>query len=188
MATASARRPWTSGRKPLSLRSPLPGSLSATDGEVSATDGDGPLSPCGSISVVLCLCINLRYRTSPGETIWLVQRIAGYGTSMTTQVRLSYGDDGLDIAVPDDAVVVYPQDAPAVPDSAAALTRALREPVSGAPLRERIHRGQTVAISVCDGTRPQPRQLMIPAVLSELDGIVDSSDIVILIATGTHRA
>ena len=103
------------------------------------------------------------------------------------QVRLSYGDDGLDVAVPDDAVVVYPQDAPAVRDSAAELTRALREPVGGAPLRERVRPGQTVAISVCDGTRPQPRQLMIPAVLSELDGIIDLSEVVILVATGTHR-
>jgi lactate racemase len=104
------------------------------------------------------------------------------------QVRLSYGDDGLTIAVPDEAVVVYPEDAAAVPDGAAELTRALREPVSGAPLRERVRPGQTVAISVCDGTRPQPRHLMIPAVLSELDGIIDTRDIVILIATGTHRA
>jgi lactate racemase len=107
---------------------------------------------------------------------------------MTVQVRLSYGDSGLDIAVPDDAVVVYPQDAVAAPGPAAALTAALRFPVSGPPLRNRVHPGQTVAISVCDGTRPQPSSLMIPAVLAELDGIVNASDIVILIATGTHRA
>jgi nickel-dependent lactate racemase len=107
---------------------------------------------------------------------------------MTKQVRLSYGDAGLDISVPEAAVVVYPQDAPAVPDSAAVLTAALRSPVSGPPLRERVRPGQTVAISVCDGTRPQPSALMIPAVLAELDGIIDSSDIVVLVATGTHRA
>ncbi len=47
--------------------------------------------------------------------------------------------------------------------------------------------GQTVAISVCDGTRPQPRHLMVPAVLDELDGIVDPDDVVVLVATGTHR-
>lgn len=107
---------------------------------------------------------------------------------MTVQVRLSYGEAGLDVAVPDDAVVVYPQDAAAVPDPAAALTAALRSPVSGPRLRDRVRPGQTVAISVCDGTRPQPSSLMLPAVLAELDGIVDLSDIVILIATGTHRA
>ena len=40
---------------------------------------------------------------------------------------------------------------------------------------------------MCDGTRPQPRHVMIPAVLDELEGIVDPSDIVVLVATGTHR-
>ncbi len=107
---------------------------------------------------------------------------------MTAQVRLSYGDDGLDISVPDDAEVVYPHDAAAVPDSAAALTAALRSPVSGPPLADRVRPGQSVAISVCDGTRAQPSSLMIPAVLAELEPVIDSADIVILVATGTHRA
>jgi nickel-dependent lactate racemase len=44
-----------------------------------------------------------------------------------------------------------------------------------------------VAISACDITRPQPRHLMIPALLDELDGIIDPDDVVILVATGTHR-
>ena len=42
-----------------------------------------------------------------------------------------------------------------------------------------------VAISMCDGTRAQPRDKMIPAVLEEL-GVPDE-DVVILVATGTHR-
>ena len=48
-------------------------------------------------------------------------------------------------------------------------------------------RGQKVAISVCDGTRPQPRRLVIPAILDELADLVDLEDVVILVATGTHR-
>jgi lactate racemase len=104
------------------------------------------------------------------------------------RVSLAYGDTGLDIQVPDHAEVVYPRVAPAVPDSAAALTAALRSPVSGPPLAERVRPGQTVAISVCDGTRAQPSSLMLPAVLAELDGVVNPDDIVVLVATGTHRA
>jgi lactate racemase len=103
------------------------------------------------------------------------------------RVSLAYGDTGLDIQVPDHAEVVYPRAAPAVPDSAAALTAALRWPVSGPPLAERVRPGQTVAISVCDGTRAQPSSLMLPAVLAELDGVVNPDDIVVLVATGTHR-
>jgi nickel-dependent lactate racemase len=104
------------------------------------------------------------------------------------QVTLAYGRSGLTVEVPDDAAVITPVPHDAAPDVPAELRRALREPVSGPPLRERVRRGQTVAISACDGTRAQPRHLMIPAVLEELDDVVDLDDVVVLVATGTHRA
>ncbi|WP_061293110.1 nickel-dependent lactate racemase [Herbidospora cretacea] len=104
------------------------------------------------------------------------------------RVDLAYGIGGLTIDLPDDrTTVVTPVARPAAADEAAELRRALREPVAGPPLRDRVRRGQTVAISACDYTRPQPRHLMIPAVLAELDGLVDLDDVVILVATGTHR-
>jgi nickel-dependent lactate racemase len=104
------------------------------------------------------------------------------------QVQLAYGRTGLAVEVPDDAAVITPRQTPAARDVPAELRRALREPVAGPPLRERLRKGQTVAISACDGTRAQPRDLMLPAVLEELDGVVDLDDVVVLVATGTHRA
>jgi lactate racemase len=104
------------------------------------------------------------------------------------RVRLAYGESGLDIVVnPAITTVVEPVHHPAAPDQAAVLRAALRAPVAGPPLRERVRPGQTVAISACDGTRPQPRHLMLPAVLAELDGVVRREDVVVLVATGTHR-
>ncbi|MFI9006123.1 nickel-dependent lactate racemase [Actinosynnema sp. NPDC053489] len=104
------------------------------------------------------------------------------------RVRLAYGQSGLDVEVDERvATVVEPVHHAAAPDQVAVLREALRSPVAGPPLRERVRPGQTVAISACDGTRPQPRHLMIPAVLAELDGIVDLDDVVVLVATGTHR-
>jgi lactate racemase len=104
------------------------------------------------------------------------------------KVQLAYGESGLEIDVdPSATTVVEPIHHDAVPDQAAELRRALRHPVAGPPLRERVRPGQTVAISACDGTRPQPRHLMIPAVLAELEGVVRLEDVVILVATGTHR-
>ena len=103
------------------------------------------------------------------------------------RVRLAYGERGLDIDVPATATVVAPVHHEAAPDQAAVLHAALRHPVAGPPLRDRVRPGQTVAISACDGTRPQPRHLMIPAILAELGGIVRPRDVVILVATGTHR-
>ncbi|MEU1542741.1 nickel-dependent lactate racemase [Actinacidiphila glaucinigra] len=104
------------------------------------------------------------------------------------KVRLAYGRSGLDIEVdPRRTTVVEPVHHAAAADQWAVLRAALRDPVAGPPLRERVRPGQTVAISACDGTRPQPRHLMIPAVLDELDGVVRREDVVILVATGTHR-
>ena len=84
--------------------------------------------------------------------------------------------------------VVEPIHQPASLRPAEALTRALREPVAGRPLREVVRPGQTLAISVCDITRPQPRELMLEAILDELDGIVNAADVTVLVARGTHRA
>jgi nickel-dependent lactate racemase len=102
--------------------------------------------------------------------------------------RVAYGERGLWVDLPDAAVVVTPQHRAPAADPAGTIRTALRRPVTGPPLRERVAHGQTVAISACDITRPQPRELMITAILDELDGLVDRDDVVILVATGTHRA
>jgi nickel-dependent lactate racemase len=105
------------------------------------------------------------------------------------RVRLAYGTTGLDVDVPADrAVVVAPRHRPAAADPAGLLRDALRSPVAGRRLRSLARSGMRVAISVCDITRPQPRAAMVGAILEELDGIVADRDVVILIATGTHRA
>lgn len=104
------------------------------------------------------------------------------------KIHLAYGSDGLEIDFPDDrTTVVEPVHLPGAADPQGLLRQTLQNPVAGPPLRSVVRRGQTVAISMCDGTRAQPRHLMIPAVLAELDGIVDLDDITILVATGTHR-
>ncbi len=105
------------------------------------------------------------------------------------RVRLAYGRSGLEIEVPRErTTVIEPLQAPALRDPDAVLTAALRRPVSGPPLRELARPGQTAAISVCDGTRAQPRREMVGSVLGELDGLVRPEDVTVLIATGTHRA
>ena len=103
------------------------------------------------------------------------------------RVHLAYGERGPDIDVPAMATVIEPVQHEAAPDRVAVLRAALRHPVSGPPLRERARAGKTVAISACDGTRPQPGHLIVPAILAELDGVVSPGDVVILVATGTHR-
>jgi nickel-dependent lactate racemase len=104
------------------------------------------------------------------------------------QVELAYGDGVLPVELPASrTTVVVPSHPRPAADQAAAVREALRRPVAGAALRELVRPGQTVAISVCDGTRPQPRRIVVPAVLEELDGIVRPEDVTVLVATGTHR-
>lgn len=111
------------------------------------------------------------------------------GTTQTTRVHLAYGEGGLSVELPAArTTVVEPVYTAGAADQRGVLRHALRQPVAGPPLRELARRGQKVAISMCDGTRAQPRHLMIPAVLEELDGIIDLDDVVILVATGTPGA
>jgi nickel-dependent lactate racemase len=109
------------------------------------------------------------------------------------QVRLAYGRTGLTVELPAAATtVIEPPYVPGHLDPTGEVQRALRQPVAGPPLRERLlaagaGRHSTVAISICDGTRAQPRKIMVPAVLAELADLVDLANVTILIATGTHR-
>ncbi|MGZ8475944.1 MAG: lactate racemase domain-containing protein, partial [Candidatus Limnocylindria bacterium] len=90
----------------------------------------------------------------------------------TRRVRLAYGTSGLEIDVPEGATVVTPAHHPAVADEVAAVRAALEQPVAGRPLRELVVPGASVAISVCDATRPQPRVTMLAAIADALGGRV----------------
>jgi nickel-dependent lactate racemase len=104
------------------------------------------------------------------------------------KVELAYGSTGLTVDLPEErTTVVEPLHPRAALDERRAVLEALRRPVAGPPLREVLRGRRTVAISICDGTRPQPRHIVVPAILEELDGIVRLEDIVVLVATGTHR-
>lgn len=73
-------------------------------------------------------------------------------------------------------------------DPEAALSNAMDAPIASAPLAELARGRKTVAISVCDITRPAPNRQVLPHVFARLEqaGIVPE-DITILIATGLHR-
>ena len=108
---------------------------------------------------------------------------------MDLTVNLAYGDQGLDVSLPAArTTVVTPRHRPAARDPLATLRAAIQRPIAGPGLREVLRPGHRVAISVCDITRPQPRELMLEALLEVMDGVIRREDLVILVATGTHRA
>ena len=105
------------------------------------------------------------------------------------QVRLDYGNEGLDLELPAGArertTVIRPRFPAPVPSAEAAIVEALRSPTAGPPLAERVPEGATVAISVCDPTRAQPRIPMLRAILEEIP--TPPERVTLLVATGTHR-
>ena len=104
------------------------------------------------------------------------------------KVKLAYGRDGLEVELPDDrTTVIEPTFVPGLPDPEGAILTALRNPIGTPPLRRLVKPGQSVAISVCDITRPMPSKTLLPILLGELRHI-PPEDITILIATGTHRS
>ena len=103
-------------------------------------------------------------------------------------VDLAYGKTGLTVDLPDDrTTVIEPTYIRGLPDEAGALRNAFRNPVGRPSLRHMVKTHQTVAISVCDITRPMPSETVLPVLLGELSH-VPNEQIIILVATGTHRA
>jgi nickel-dependent lactate racemase len=105
-----------------------------------------------------------------------------------TRVTLQYGRTGLAVDLPSDRVtVVEPRFVPGLPDEAAAFRAAVRAPIGGAPLRERIGARERVAVVIPDHTRPLPRERLLPWLFAELDQ-VPAENITIINGTGSHRA
>ena len=103
-------------------------------------------------------------------------------------VNLAYGRTGLPVEFPDDrTTVIEPTWLDGLPDQAGAVRQAIEQPIGSASLRERVRPDQTVAISVCDVTRPMPSATVLPVVLEALSH-VPADRIAIMIASGTHRA
>jgi lactate racemase len=103
------------------------------------------------------------------------------------KIRLDYGTSGLEVDLPDTTTVVESQLSPPMPDPQRAVRRAIEVPDLGPPLRDLVSPGDRVAISVCDGTRPQPRRLVLEPLLHELRQLRAADDVTVLIATGTHQ-
>ena len=105
-------------------------------------------------------------------------------------VTLAYGRSGLSLDLPDDVPVsiIEPRFVPGLPDERAAITAALRSPLSSPPLRALVHSRDTVAIVFSDLTRPMPNARVLPPLLCELaEAGVPDDRIMLLNALGTHR-
>jgi lactate racemase len=105
--------------------------------------------------------------------------------------RFFFGREGIDVAVPDGfrCQELRSRKATPVADQTGAVEAALDGPIACAPLAELARGKRSAAISVCDITRPAPNRITLPPLLSRLHQAgIARENIIILIATGLHRA
>ncbi|MCX5909281.1 MAG: nickel-dependent lactate racemase, partial [Deltaproteobacteria bacterium] len=80
------------------------------------------------------------------------------------------------------------KDYPPIPDPAAAIRQAIRNPIHSKPLKEIVKPGQTVAFIVNDTTRVANSHVFMPMLLDELNAVgVPDKDMFIAFALATHH-
>lgn len=105
-------------------------------------------------------------------------------------IQLRYGKSQVAVNLPDQTTVLTGPEIPALANPEQAIREALTHPIGSPPLRELAQQKQpkSVAITMSDITRPVPNELLITAILEELNaaGVPDEA-CTIIIATGMHR-
>jgi nickel-dependent lactate racemase len=102
------------------------------------------------------------------------------------KTTLLYGKEGLTINVPDDSVIVVPNNLEGLENEEKAVIEALRNPIGSKPLHEMVKKTDKVAIVISDITRPTPNHKLVPWLIKELPH-VPLNNFVIINGTGTHR-
>ena len=102
------------------------------------------------------------------------------------RVHLAYGTSGLDIDVPDQAVVLEPVHLSGLMDEKGAVQTALRAPLGSLPLKDVVRADDSVAVVISDMTRPTPNEKLVAWILEEL-AHVPRERCVIINGVGSHR-
>ncbi len=106
-------------------------------------------------------------------------------------VKMSYGRQGLDVELPDDAnvQVLHLNPVPQLTDPSRQLEEGLRKPIGTPALAELASGRRDACIVIPDITRPVPNELLVSPLLAILESAgLRRDDIMILVATGLHRA
>ncbi len=103
------------------------------------------------------------------------------------KVDLAYGKNGLEIEVPEYAVILEPTHFDGLKNDKEAVQKAMREPINSKPLKDMVKADDTVAIVISDMTRPTPNHKLVPWIIEELSH-VKAENFLIINGVGSHRA
>ena len=103
------------------------------------------------------------------------------------KIKMDYGKEGVYFELPDNSDILLPNHKKKLSDPVSKIIESLENPIDSLPLGALYKKGMKVGVSVCDHTRAQPRNEIINSLLKTFDGI-RKEDLIIFIATGSHRA
>lgn len=102
--------------------------------------------------------------------------------------QFPYGEKFLTARIPagNIAFVLEQKPAKGLKDEAAAIRKALKNPISSPPLAHCLKKSHKVVVIVTDNTRPCPDDRILPPLLAEIETKVPRQNITIIIALGLH--
>jgi lactate racemase len=104
--------------------------------------------------------------------------------------ELEYGNEKIKVEIPDRNLlhVISSRHLKAIANPQGAIFNGLKDPVGCGPLSEKIKGKKNICIVISDSTRAVPTQLILEALLAEIESCGIKKDaITILVATGLHR-
>jgi nickel-dependent lactate racemase len=102
------------------------------------------------------------------------------------RVELPYGKGKIEIEVPLVSEVLLTGKMKPIKDIKDKLEKSLERPIASKSLEELVKKGEKVAIIIDDYTRKTPTREILPPIIKRIERLTD--DIVIVVATGLHRA
>ena len=104
------------------------------------------------------------------------------------RVRLDYGNEGLELDVPERASILEMSPTPGLQKVSKCMAEAFRQPIGTPPLAALAAGRHNACIVISDITRPVPNPVILPPMLGILEAAgIGRDQITILIGTGLHR-
>ncbi|MCX8128456.1 MAG: nickel-dependent lactate racemase [Synergistetes bacterium] len=104
-------------------------------------------------------------------------------------VSIPYGNKTIEAELLDKVIVIEAPDMPRLSNEMEAMKVAILNPIGTPRLREIARGKKRVAIVINDITRPCPTELMLDAIMEELEEAgINYANVKLIVATGNHRA
>jgi len=105
------------------------------------------------------------------------------------EISVPFGKHQLNANIPNLILTLRPKDVPPLKNPVEATRKALKNPIGTPPLKDLAKGRKDAVIVINDITRPYPSKMLVTEIIRELNEVgIDDKKIILLVATGNHRA